>query len=202
MARRNDHSRDELKDIILNTAWEIVGTDGVEGLSARRIAKDIKYAPGTIYNLFESMDDLILHINARTLDLLYEVLNAKECHDNTKTPATNMKVMAHRYMAFAQEYRPYWLMLFRHPLPESRKNMKWYKDKIDQLFTPLERLLSPSFSDTDNRKLCVAARVLWASIHGLCFLQETGKIPVISKNNKTPDMAGFLIDTFVRGIAE
>jgi AcrR family transcriptional regulator len=202
MARRSDHSRDELKELILNTSWSIVGSEGFDGLSARRIAKEIGYAPGTIYNLYQSMDDLILHVNARTLDILYTVLSAEECNDDKQCSAENMKTMARLYMEFAQTHRPYWLMLFRHQLPEARKSMGWYQDKIDLLFKPLEGVLTPFYSESDNRKKRVSARVLWASIHGLCFLQETGKIPVVSKGEEVPDMAGFLIDTFVRGIEE
>ncbi len=71
MARRKDHSREELKDLILQAAWKIVGAEGYEGLTARRVAAEIGYAPGTIYNLFASMDDLCQQLCGRTLDDLY-----------------------------------------------------------------------------------------------------------------------------------
>lgn len=67
MARRSDHTRDELRTLILEAAWSIIGQENAEGLTARRVASEIGYAPGTVYNLFESMDDLILNINLRTL---------------------------------------------------------------------------------------------------------------------------------------
>ena len=59
MARRSDHSRDELKALILDCAREIAEEEGLRGLTARRIATEIGYAPGTIYNLFSNLDDLI-----------------------------------------------------------------------------------------------------------------------------------------------
>jgi hypothetical protein len=46
----------------------------------------------------------------------------------------------------------------------------------------------------------MAARVLWASVHGICFLKETGKIPLISNQENPPDMTGYLIDNFIAGI--
>ena len=199
MARRSDHTRDQLKEMILETSWGIVGKEGFEGLSARRVANDIGYAPGTIYNVFESMDDLYLQVNGRTLDMLYDVLNGAACNDLKKTPVQNMKKMAEVYMTFAHEYRPYWLMLFSHRMPEDRKLEDWYQKKIDKLFDPLEKLLKPLFPAKQDQKRKMAARVLWSSVHGLCFLQETGKIHLVG--GKAPvDMASYLIDTFIAGI--
>ncbi len=201
MARRQDHTRDQLKDMILETAWGIVGKDGLEGLSARRIATDIGYTPGTIYNIFESMDDLYLHVNGRTLDRLYDELNGAACNDPTKTPVQNMKTMARLYMAFAQEYRPYWVMLFSHRLPEGRQMEDWYREKIDRLFDPLEALLKPLFAPKQGRKRKMAARVLWSSVHGLCFLHEMGKAHLVGGESPV-DMSSYLIDTFTKGLMD
>lgn len=201
MARRSDHTREELKQLILDKAWKIAGKKGFEGLTARAIAAEAGYAPGTIYNLFKSMDDLILQINARTLDLLYETLSNPACNDPKKSPSGNMKAMAASYMAFARDYRPYWLMLFHFRLPEGRKVQKWYQGKIDALFEPLEKLLTPLFTERQKNKRKMAARVLWSSVHGLCFLQETGKVSIVSGDDgQAGDMAAYLIDTFLAGL--
>jgi AcrR family transcriptional regulator len=78
MGRRNDHSKEELERLILDNAYKIIGDEGLEALTARRLAKDIGYAPGTIYNLFHSMDDLILILQGKTLDHLYTLLSSSE----------------------------------------------------------------------------------------------------------------------------
>ena len=200
MARRKDHSRDELKAMALDGAWRVVGEEGFEALTARRLAAEIGYAPGTIYNLFASMDDLYLAVNGRTLDALYETLNSPACNDPRRTPVQNMKAMAALYMQFAAANRAHWLMLFSHRLPEGRKAEAWYQARVDRLFEPLERLLKPLFPPRQNRRRLMAARVLWSSVHGLCFLQETGKIPLIGGASAAKDMAGYLIETFVAGI--
>ncbi len=200
MARRSDHTREELKDMILQSAWGIIGQEGFEGLTARKIAKDVGYAPGTIYNLFDSLDDLYLLINSRTLDHLNTVLNSEACNDPGKNPVDNMKAMAALYMQFARECRPYWLMLFSPQLPEVRKDYSWYQEKIDQLFLPLERQLCRNFPAKEPKQCKMAARLLWASVHGLCFLQETGKIPLVGGQSQADEMADYLIDTFLAGI--
>lgn len=200
MARRKDHSRDELKDLVLEKAWNIVGQAGFEGVTARAIAKAIGYAPGTIYNLFDSMDDLYLQVNARTLDRLYEALNASVSGGSDQTPAENMKVMAQAYMTFAHDYRSHWMMLFHYRMPDGAKPGPWYEEKIERLFAPLESLMEPLFPQGQDRRRKVAARVLWASVHGLCFLQETGKLSVVDDRSAGAAPVQFLIDTFLAGL--
>lgn len=202
MARRNDHTREDLKALILDTSWEIVRESGFEGLTARRIAKEIGYAPGTIYNLFNSMEDLYLALNARTLDLLYDALSNPACNNPKQKPINNMKAMATHYMDFAQKYRPYWLMLFNLKISEDRSLDKEYSEKIDRLFMPLESLLEPYFLTKGRKKRKIATRVLWAAVHGLCFLHETEKISIVSDRDNSSDVTGYLIDTFINGLKE
>ena len=202
MARRSDHTRDELKEIILKESWKIIEKHGFSGLTARRIARNIGYAPGTIYNVFGSMNDLYLAVNSLTLDKLYDVLSGSECRSEKKTPVQNTKKMAQLYREFAKEYRPHWLMLFTYVLPKNKKPPTWYEEKVSRLFEPLENLLKPFYTSQQARKRKMAARVLWASVHGICFLEETGKIPLVSNQENPPDMTGYLIDNFVSGIKQ
>lgn len=200
MARRSDHTREELKEVILEASWKIIEKHGFSGLTARRIAKDIGYAPGTIYNIFGSMDDLYLSVNSMILDKLYDALSSPACQSEKKTPVQNMKEMAQLYRGFAKESRPHWLMLFTYVLPKNKQPPAWYQEKITLLFEPLEKLLEPFYTEKQSRNQKMAARVLWASVHGVCFLEETGKIPLVSNQENPPDMIGYLIDKFIAGI--
>lgn len=200
MARRADHTKEELKSIITDAAWNIAGKGGAEALTARKIAEEIGYAPGTIYNNFKSMDDICLCINAHTLDILYEALSCDQCTNPSRPLLNNLKTMASVYTRFAQEYKPYWLMLFSSQIPESRTSNEWYKEKIERLFDPLEELLGPLFPSKQKKKKRIATRTLWASIHGLCFLQETGRMPDIDGQGHTQAMAHYLIETYIAGI--
>lgn len=200
MGRRKDHTRDELKAMILDVAWEILGREGVAAVTARHIGTAIGYAPGTLYNIFPSIDDMIMHLNARTLDVLYDVLNDKKCHAPAKTPAQNMKAMARAYMRFAVDFRPYWLALFHQELTAERYQTQWYQDKVIRLFEPLERILKPLFTPAQATRCKLSARILWSAVHGLCFLHETGKLPLVGARPDPIKMADTLIDTYVAGL--
>lgn len=200
MARRTDHTREELKELIITAAWQIIETEGASGLTARKLATAIGYAPGTIYNLFQSMDALYLAINKIILGKLHDVLSSPACHDPNKTPIENMKHMAYLYRGFAQDHKQHWLMLFTHSLTDGHGIPEWYQDEITTLFSPLENLLRPYFANDQSRELKMATRVLWSSVHGLCFLEETGKIALIDDGETAPNMASYLIDNFIAGL--
>lgn len=200
MARRSDHTREELKDMIATAAWTIVGAEGWEGLTARRVAAAIGYVPGTIYNIYGSMDDLYVDVNGRTLDMLYDVLAGTAAHAGGD-PAANMKAMATLYMAFAQEHRPHWLMLFSHQMPDGKKPDDAFQQKMERIFEPLELLMTPLFKAAQQDRRKMAARLLWSSVHGLCFLRETGKIHLVGDDTPAA-MADYLIDTFVAGLRQ
>jgi len=202
MARRSDHTREELKQLILDASWQIVRQDGFESLSARRIANEIGYTPGTIYNLFDSMDDLYLQVNAKTLTKLYMLLSSPECNDPDKTADDNIKKMASLYTGYAQSNRNHWLMLFQHTMTEETDVPEWFNQKIEAMFHPLEGLIDQFFKAKNTKKAKMAARILWSSIHGLCFLQETNKIGLVDEKTSMQGMANYLIDTFLKGLDE
>ena len=200
MGRRKDHSREMLEQMIIESAWKIVGDAGGAAVTARRIAADIGYTPGTIYNVFRSMDDVILRINGRTLDELYTILSDVSLQNQADTPVTRMKAMARRYLKFAQDYRPYWLLLFHQGNTPPIAQADWYADKVCRLFLPLEQILTPFFAASHTELLEDAARTLWASVHGICYLQETGKIDFAYQKPDTTKLMDHLIDTYMAGL--
>ena len=76
MARRSAHSPEELRQLILAAAQSIIERDGLVGLSAREIARTIGYSPGTLYNIFENIDDVLLTLQTQMLARVIDVMNA------------------------------------------------------------------------------------------------------------------------------
>src|SRR5271169_6477740 len=69
MGRRSDHTRAELRELLVAEACRQLSEVGLARFSARDVAKRIGYSVGTLYNVFGSYDELMLAINARTLSL-------------------------------------------------------------------------------------------------------------------------------------
>src|SRR5262245_29039349 len=97
MARRSDHTREELYKLALDAARKIVGKEGLRGLSTRRVAGEIGYTAGTLYQLFDDLDDLIMRLNGTTLDALYSMCGEVSPSGD---PGMALKELANRYIDF------------------------------------------------------------------------------------------------------
>ena len=100
MGRRNDHSREEIRQMALDAGTELLQQHGVAAVSARKVASRINYTVGTLYLVFENLDDLLLQINLRTLELMYDRLH--NCVDTRQSPLSQLRKMAHAYLEFAR----------------------------------------------------------------------------------------------------
>ncbi|MEW8024885.1 MAG: hypothetical protein AB2803_14445 [Candidatus Thiodiazotropha sp.] len=71
MARRSDHSHEKIHVMALEAAEQIILEQGHPCLAACKVASEIGYTAGALYLDFENLNNLILHINAHTLDRLF-----------------------------------------------------------------------------------------------------------------------------------
>lgn len=197
MGRRSDHSRDQLRTMALAAAREIVHEDGLSGLSARKVAAKIGYTVGTLYLIFENLDELILHMNAATLDDLHDWLH--EDSRRYRKAESRLLALAHSYIRFASEYPNLWVSVFEHRLPEDHALPEWFSDKVDGLFTLVEDALRPLVERKDS-EVRLAARALWSGVHGICGLGMTGKLRYIGVED-VKNLADSLIKNYLVGYA-
>ena len=194
MARRKDHTRDQLKTMAIESGYKIIEKQGIKNLTMRKISGDIGYTVGTLYNIFEDFSDLMLHINAKTLDALYALIDEK-CV-TSKNSKDTLKKIAHIYIEFATKNFHLWSVLtdYEHDRDD---RPQWYQDKTGKLFTLVETSLHTT---TPNKKRAAqSAKILWASVHGICVLGLNGRLDLL----QTDDVATLtdnLIDTYMAGL--
>jgi AcrR family transcriptional regulator len=191
MGRRSTHTPQQLRVLILDAAQQIIEAQGLAGLSAREIARRVGYSPGTIYNIFANLDDVVLNVEGRVLDALDARLS--EIHQGEDAAAEGLlKRMAHGYLAFTQERPRLWNLLFEHHIPAGTELPAWYQQKLERLMGQIERALAPHFPPGAEADLRRAARVLWAGVHGITSLATADKLSVV-----TTETAGRLVDDLV-----
>jgi AcrR family transcriptional regulator len=191
MGRRSSHTPQQLRALIVDAAQEIIDANGLAGLSAREIARRVGYSPGTIYNMFASLDDVVLHVEGRVLDALDKRLADIQPGDGEPGDGRVVQI-AHAYLAFTQASPRLWNLLFEHHLPAGADLPDWYRQKLEGLMAHVERALSPHFPPGREADCQRAARALWAGVHGITSLSTAEKFSVV-----TTDMAGRLIDDLV-----
>lgn len=178
----------------LNAARDIVAQDGLRGLSTRRIAREIGYAPGTLYQLFDDLDDLIAQMNADTLEALLEACKGV---DNKAGPEAALQRLAARYVRFVGEHPKLWNAVFEHTLPDGKTLHERHISAVTRLLGLAETALEPLFSPGMENDLLHESRVLWASLHGITSLAVSGKLA----QAETPeDMARSLATNYIAGL--
>jgi AcrR family transcriptional regulator len=194
MARRSEHSLEELKTMVLDAAESIVIEDGFSALKVRRIAAEIGYTVGSIYMVYTNIADLILHINARTLDAIARRL--EQVQDSS--PETSIETLAITYLSYARQNFNRWRNIFDYPFSAEAEIPDWYQAKVDSIFTPVEARfaeLAPQFSEEYRKR---AARALWCGIHGVTVLSLNGQ-PDKADINEIKETLVLLVRNFMRG---
>ncbi len=196
MARRKDHTREELYALAIGAAERIVEADGFRALTARNVADVIGYSPGTLYNLFENLDDIILHLNARTFDRLYGELSQISVSGIARD---DLERLLDAYLDFLARHPNLWRAVTDFSLTNGRTVPEWYARKVDKMLGLIERALAPVFADGARQTAGAHARVLWASLHGICSLAQADKLDVLNMDS-VRTMAEIMVHTFVAGI--
>jgi AcrR family transcriptional regulator len=197
MGRRSEHSPEEIRVMALAATRRLLAEHGVTGLTAREIAREIGYSPGTLYNHFADLDDLVLQANAETLDhLLARVHEARAGHRDAE-PA--LRAMARAYMAETRAAPRLWAALFEHRMAKGRPLPDWYAARIAGLFAPVEEVLLPLFGSRRGKACRRTARILWSALHGITSLALSQKLDLIA-GVSAEDMADDLITTYLRGL--
>lgn len=196
MGRRSDHSREEIRQMALQAAESIVTEGGYKALSARKVASEIGYTVGTLYLVFENLDELVLHVNGRTLDLMNKWLEQRV--DVDRKSSETLCQLASSYIEFAEQNLSRWNMLFEYITEKGNQLPAWYEEKIGRVFSLIEKALPVINNPIDQASDEQIARVLWASVHGICTLRIRQRLD-LAGGQSTEAMTHLLIKNFIRG---
>ncbi|WP_045837189.1 TetR/AcrR family transcriptional regulator [Hyphomicrobium sp. 99] len=172
MGRRSVHSPEELRQLILDASQTIVERNGITGLSAREIARMIGYSPGTLYNIFENLDDVLLTLQvqlmARTLEHMKRVPLGPHSDQN-------IEALAHSYVDFALVNRRMWSLFLAHSLPPGTTVPALLHDYTNSIIDIVRGALEPIAPNSPREALDATARTLWAGLNGITAIAATEK---------------------------
>ena len=196
MGRRSAHTPDELRRLVLDAAEGIIEGGGLAALSAREVARRIGYSPGTLYNLFDNLDDLLLNVEARLLNALDERLAAAIGGSGGEDA---VRRFAHAYLAFSRERPRLWNLLLEHHVPHSYALPQWYQDKLDLPLRRLEAAIATAVWSDDPARVKRSARALWAGLHGVTALSTTNKVGQVTIEAAN-ELVDDLVETYLAGL--
>lgn len=189
MSAKRTARREDLRMRLVDAADALIAEQGLAGLRARDIAERAGCALGGLYTVFADLDDLILHVNSRTLGEMEKVLTAA-AEQRGEQPA--FEALALAYLRFAREKARLWSALFEHRMPEGVPVPDWHLQEhvflVGLIIEPLSALM-PSLS---RDALISRAKTLFAAVHGVIAL---------SLDNRYVGLPSTLLEEEVRVLA-
>jgi AcrR family transcriptional regulator len=198
MGRRNEHTREELREIALQAAEHLVAEHGLAGLSTRKVVSRIGYTVGSLYMVFRNLDDLIAQMNERTLETLQARLIAAIAD---QPPAAAIRALARTYITFALADTHRWLAIYEHRMPEDQPLPESFTDKVARMFELVQQQLALLCPHRSPEDIAVAARALWSGVHGICILGFDQKLEMAG-GRPIQDVTGSLLDHYLAGFTQ
>lgn len=179
MGRRSDHSRAELRVMIISEGHRQLSEVGYAHFSAREVAKKIGYSIGTLYNVFGTLDQVMLAINARTLDNWQAYLDMQLANKRNR----RLYIAIQSYFEFAVVNRHAWTALYDFRLPEGEQTPAYYQDKVTNITEVIRREIAAELPAAQAHKAAALARSLLASVHGHCFFTLNGTFALLGETD-------------------
>ncbi len=152
---------------------ELIVAEGVTAVSARRIAGQIGCALGSLYNVYEGIDAVIMAVNGLTLDEIER--QVLETVAKRQEPIATMLELGCRYVTFSHDHYHLWSTLLEYPRHQGVELPAWYQAKVDRIFTIIGKVILPLVAG-DAAKAEMAGKVLWSGFHGISALAIRGRL--------------------------
>src|SRR6516162_673822 len=162
-----------LRERLTDVAERTIAEKGLTALKARDLAREVGCAVGTIYNVFEHLDELVLCVGSRTLAMLEAALRAVHApsrHGSADEAVADMVRLALAYLGFAAEHTVRWRALFEHRMSEARPLPEWFVEQQHRLFAQVERRLAALLPELDRDARRILARTVFSAVHGIVVL--------------------------------
>ena len=153
------YHKENLKEQIVEIAWDICKTESWQKVNMRKVAKEAKVSTTAFYRHFKRKDDLKAELMRRG----YEII------DEGRKDADTFSSYGAHYIRFGLDYPHIYDLMFGN----IDLDMSLYPDLEalhDAAFDEVYLALKPFMPDASKRDMRIKAVNIWTSIHGLVGL--------------------------------
>lgn len=149
----------------LDAARAIVVEEGVAGLSGRKVTKRIGYTIGTLYQLFEGMDDVVERMNIGTLSALFE--HCRVAVEEQDDVAAQLNALALGFVEFVRARPMEWDAIMSYRYKDGYVISDAYNQEIQKLFGLMEGATAQFYGAGEAEDQATDMALLWASLTGI-----------------------------------
>jgi AcrR family transcriptional regulator len=178
MGRRSDHTRAELRALLLAEGHRMLAETGLARFSGREVAKRAGYSVGTIYNVFGSLDHLLVALNSQTFLCWADYLQRELGQD----PADRIATLVHAYFAFARDHTQLWSAIYEHRVAPDLLGPQDHaaRSALTAIVDAEVRAALPADTLVDIGRF---ARSLVAVVHGHCSFALGGTFTLLEERD-------------------
>jgi AcrR family transcriptional regulator len=211
LRQATEDRRADLRERLVDCAERRIAAEGLSGLRAREIAKEIGCAVGAIYNLVADLDELVLLVGQRTnrdlgaaIDAAAVVAAAAQAEPTTSAEIETandalLVAWAWAYFRYARDNRPRWRALFEFRMPPGAPLPDWFEQDQADLFARLEGRLAPLMPGLDVKPRRRRARALFSAVHGIVTLGLEDKFTAMPADTIEEELEVF-VRAYLRGL--
>ncbi|HSK74631.1 MAG TPA: TetR/AcrR family transcriptional regulator [Pyrinomonadaceae bacterium] len=194
--QRRQREKENLRQLILDTAREMFAEEGYHSVSMRKIADKIEYSPTTIYLYFKDKNDLLQQICNETFANLGQKLQSISKKHTTNIDG--LREGLRTYIEFGLKHPKHYEVTFMLPLTENlgdefegslgKRAFEFLKIGVKDCMESGEI----ARGDVD-----LVSQTLWAGIHGVTSLLIGHEgFPFVNKKT----LINSVIDTMLKGL--
>ena len=149
------YHKENLKEQIVEIAWDICKTESWQKVNMRKVAKEAKVSTTAFYRHFKKKDDLKAELMRRG----YEII------DEGRQDADTFASWGAHYLRFGLDYPHIYDLMFGN----IDLDMSLYPDLEalqDAAFDGIYVALDPFMPDASKRDIKIKAVNIWTSVHG------------------------------------
>ncbi|WP_426501914.1 TetR/AcrR family transcriptional regulator [Dactylosporangium sp. McL0621] len=183
------HDDEGLRERLVRAGVDLVAQEGSAAVSLREIARRAGVSHGAPRRYFPTHVELLSAIAREGFAGLTACLGAVPAGGS---PRERLGGLARAYVAFAQEHRGMYELMFRHDL--LRSDRLGLRETSLPLFGLLAELLAATGVGPGDQR--AAAGALWANLHGIVQLWRWGSLPLATGTADVAELVDVALDAY------
>jgi AcrR family transcriptional regulator len=201
IAERKERQRKEVRESILQSAWQLVNEEGWQNLSIRKIADAIEYSVPVVYDHFENKEAILFEFNKQGFKLLGDKL--KDARDSHSEAEKQLEAIAYAYWDFAFEHKEYYQVMFGLGMPncEQVKNTPEILDFTNIIISTVQLIFDEKGNTGGNTFLKLNS--FWSMLHGLVsinIMAPSMNMDGMSREQMNKMVLSDFISGFIKGL--
>lgn len=179
---RQQEEIDGIREGILDGALDIITEEGYDSFTMRKLGSSLGCAAKTIYNYFDSKEEIYLHLLIRGFLRLNRI--ADEVIRGVADPIERLRALGNTYVQFGLKNPHYYSIMFSWDVPKylsyigtNFERQAWEEKEIAMYYAGIaeaaitEVLLKKGITDKEEVSFCLVR--MWAELHGYVSLHNS-----------------------------